>query len=349
MRNRASAPAKNGAGKKVIAGAVERPALAAVAGPYDTLTLPELRYAVESWLLDSEARLSPKTTRDRRWLTDKLLWWLERDEASACGKRELQRFFVYVRTGHEEEGGRWGAGETSPVRPQTAANYFRWLRTFFLFCVAEGYLEESPLRTMRPPSFQQDQVEPFTEEQIRELIAATKRSRQPKRDLALLLLLLDTGARAAEVCGLRLGDFDMHERTIRVLGKGNVHRTLHLTARTTRAIVDYLRTDGAREEDAPLFVSVGGHSAGDALTVNGLRQVVERLGDLSGIEGVRCSPHTFRHTFAVEFLRNGGDPLTLQSLYGHTSLEMTRKYVLFSQADRKRKHSQFSPVAKLKR
>ena len=64
--------------------------------------------------------------------------------------------------------------------------------------------------------------------------------------------------------------------------------------------------------------------------------------------GVRCSPHTFRHTFAVTYLRAGGDVFSLQKLLGHADLAMTRKYAELSQTDVHEKHRMFSPGDRLK-
>lgn len=349
MRNRPTAPLKN-------AGRFSTAAATADGGIKDWLTLAELRDAAEGWLLDGEVRLSPKTVHDRRNLMNKVLWWMETFEQESCGKREMQMFFVYLRTAHESKEGRWGEPGTicrddklkKAMRPQSAGNYFRWLRTFFLFLVEDGTLDASPLRTLKPPRHKDDQVQPFSMAQVDALLRAAGRTRSARRDEAIILTLLDTGCRAAELCGLRYADFDMRERSLRVLGKGNTHRTLYLSPRTTRAIQQYLR-QRRPEEDEPLFAAEGGTATGEALTPNGLHQVVKRLGQAAGIDGVRCSPHTFRHTFAVEYLRNGGDPLTLQALYGHTSLEMTRKYVQFAGADMKRSHAAHSPVAKMKK
>jgi site-specific recombinase XerD len=60
-------------------------------------------------------------------------------------------------------------------------------------------------------------------------------------------------------------------------------------------------------------------------------------------------PHTFRHTFAVMFLRAGGNTFTLQQLLGHTSLAMTNRYVALAQADIENQHRQFSPADHLKK
>ena len=68
----------------------------------------------------------------------------------------------------------------------------------------------------------------------------------------------------------------------------------------------------------------------------------------AGVVGVRCSPHTFRHTFAVQFLRNGGDVFSLQRLLGHSDLTMTRLYAELSQTDVTEKHRLYSPADRLR-
>jgi len=352
MRNSASVPLKKRT--RITARKTAEPISAPVLR--DSLTIPQLEHAIRDWLLDGEIRLSPKTVRDRRDLCDKLLWYLRRERFASCGKRQMQSFFAYLRTSHTLPEGRYGTpgGEplssrhTKEMRPRSIANYFRWLRTLFLFLVAEGTLDESPLRTMRPPMHRDDQIQPFTALHLSALYQASKESRYPRRDEALFLLLLDTGARASEVCGLTVADFCARERTIRVKGKGNTHRSLLLTAATTRAILRYLSSRHV-SEDEPIFASERPGFVDKHLTTHGLQQIIHRMGQAADISGIRCSPHTFRHTFAVEFLRNGGDPIMLQTLYGHTSLEMTSRYVLFSDKDQKRKHQMFSPVSHLKK
>jgi integrase/recombinase XerC/integrase/recombinase XerD len=127
-----------------------------------------------------------------------------------------------------------------------------------------------------------------------------------------------------------------------VIGKGNKRRRLHLSPRTRRAVADadYLRQEGRESEDA-VFLS---GSSGDGLTVNGLGQLLRRLGKTAGITGVRCSPHTLRHTAAITALRAGMDVLTLQQMLGHSKLAMTSRYCAIAQADLARQHRQFSPV-----
>jgi len=86
-----------------------------------------------------------------------------------------------------------------------------------------------------------------------------------------------------------------------------------------------------------------------SLTRSGLLQLIERLGIAAGIKQVRCSPHTFRHTFAVDFLRNGGNSFNLQQLLGHCDMHMTARYVNVAQADIENQHRRYSPADRIKR
>jgi integrase/recombinase XerD len=74
------------------------------------------------------------------------------------------------------------------------------------------------------------------------------------------------------------------------------------------------------------------------------RKLILRYGRAAGIEGVRLSPHTLRHTFAVLYVRNGGDSFSLQEILGHSTLEMTRQYVNLARRDVAEQHKKFSPM-----
>jgi integrase/recombinase XerC len=314
------------------------------------LSIAELEYLAQGWLLDDEIRqLSPQTLAARRFLVGKLLWFLRHRGANTCGTVELRGFLAYIGRREVEPGGRWGdPRSTKAVRPRTVHTHFGNLRTLFRFLVAEGSLKVSPMGALRPPIARADQLQPFTQDQVSALLAAARRSRHPRRDEAILLFLVDTGARASELCGLRVKDLDFSGRRCTVIGKENKQRALFLGRRSTKALWQYLREE-PREPDAPLFLADSGRRAGEALTRSGLLQLIRRLGRAAGLEACRCSPHTFRHTFAVEFLRAGGNVFTLKELLGHTTLAMVNRYVALAQADLEAQHRQFSPADRLKR
>ena len=83
------------------------------------------------------------------------------------------------------------------------------------------------------------------------------------------------------------------------------------------------------------------------LTKSGIQQIIRRYGKKAGISGVRCSPHTFRHSFAKNYLLNGGDIFSLQKILGHSSLASVRVYLNLFAADVKKQHMRFSPVDNL--
>lgn len=315
----------------------------------DELTRAELAHQAEGWILDGEIRqLSKQTLAARRLLIEKLLWFLDHRGSSTCGLLELRAFLAYLSTGHAQPGGRWGNPHLKQgVRPRTVATYFGNLRTLFRFLVTEEVLEVSPIESLRPPVARHDQVQPFTAAQIQALLGAARRSRHRRRDEAILWLLFDTGCRASELCGLKLHDLDLQGRRCTVLGKGNKTRSLFFGKQTTKALWSYLQEE-PREPDEALFLADRGTRAGEALTRSGLFQLIERLGKAARLEAVRCSPHTFRHTFAVEFLRAGGNIFTLKELLGHTSLTMVNRYLALAQADIEHQHRQFSPADRLK-
>jgi site-specific recombinase XerD len=315
-----------------------------------TLTVSDLEYHAEGWLLDGEIRQwSPRTLESRRALIGKLRWFLKQQEATDCGPNELRAFLAYVTRGHEREGGRWGNERmTKPVKAGTVVSYYNILRALFAFIQQEGALVESPIESLRPPVDRADQIQPFTNEQVDALLSQARSSNHPRRDEALLLFLLDTGCRASEVCALRMRDLDLSGHRAVVRGKGNKSRNVFLGRQATKALWAYLRAE-PRESDQFLFTADRGTAKGEALTRSGLGQLVRRLGRAAGIEATRSSPHTCRHTMAIEFLRAGGNVFALKELLGHTTLAMVNRYVALAQADLANQHRQFSPADRLKR
>lgn len=309
------------------------------------LTVSELETYVSQWLLDCEIRQhSKRTIASRRIYTSNLLWFLKRRDLTDCGKPELRLFLHYLTNGHTESGGRWGrAQETEPVKSSTVQTYHTNLRALFNWILAEGRLTVSPMAGLVAPVHREDQVQPFSLLQVEALLQAAKSTSHALRNEAILLLLLDTGIRNTELCTLPFKDIDMTGRRLTVEGKGGKRRTVFFSNDTAKPLWKYLRGQ-SREPTEPVFLS----ERGEALTKDGLTQLFSRLGKAAGITDVRCSPHTMRHTFAVEFLRGGGNQLALMQILGHTDMKMTARYVKLVEADIERQQKQFSPTARLK-
>ena len=145
-------------------------------------------------------------------------------------------------------------------------------------------------------------------------------------------MLLDTGLRASELVGLTMVNVNLEDGLVKVMGKGSKERIVPIGAKVQRALWKYLqrhRPQPANPLCPTLFLTL----TGKPITTDRLRTIIEKYSIRADIEGVRCSPHTLRHTFAISYLRNGGDVFSLQRILGHSSLEIVRYYVNLAQAD----------------
>lgn len=211
------------------------------------------------------------------------------------------------------------------VTNKTKLNYHIGLSALWTWTEREGYTQKHILRMVDRPKPKQIVIQPFSEIEIRALIQAIQYS--PIRNRALILLLLDTGARASEICALKRTDIDLVKRQIKVLGKNDKERFLPFSARTGSALFSYLATNDSEPFN---------------FNRNSLAQFLRRLGRRAGVANTH--PHRFRHTFAITFLRNGGDPYSLQEILGHSTMEMVRKYLAIAQIDIDTAHRKASPV-----
>jgi integrase/recombinase XerD len=276
--------------------------------------------AVNDWLLDCEYRLHSTNTLDtKRCFLKNLLWFLEHRGYDPCGSRELKEFLYYLRHGHEEAGGRWGNKRCNKtVRPETVKDYWVCISTFCKWLVSEGYADSSPMAGIPKPIVRTEEKQPLTQAQVKALLGAARQSQHPRRDEAIVLLLLDTGVRCSELTGLKVKDVDLRARQCVVLGKGNKIRTVYFGTTTGNVLRLYLRSRSEDTEE-PLFLANKSGGLLRPLTHSGLRQLLERLGLAAGIPR-SCSAHVLRRTFAVIWLRNGANIFSLQSMLGHSDL-----------------------------
>lgn len=232
--------------------------------------------------------------------------------------------------------------ETNRKSATTASHSHTTLCAFFAFLVNDGFLERSPMESVEKPRRKKAVVNTFSIEQIDAVLANCGRDFAGVRDRAMVTLLLDCGLRVSELAGLDMDDIDWTDGTILVLGKGSKERKVPFGHTARQALTAYIARRGELDTQA-LFVS----TLGARLDRYRVRDIIQRRCREAEIAGVRCSPHTFRHTMAVSYLRNGGDVFSLQKLLGHSTLDMTRKYAELADSDVKDKHRLFSPADRL--
>jgi len=241
-----------------------------------------------------------------------------------------------------------------PLSKKSILNAHTALSSLWSWATKEGFADEHIMRSVPRPRPEQRAIVPFTRDDIEAMLNVCESTRSYSRpgkrrcantrptglrDRAILLLLTDTGIRASELCDLCIKHFDMSNQRIKVFGKGAKERILPVGRRTTKAIWHYLVSRPSARSSDPLFVSTDG----GPFNRRALYQLIRRLGDRAGVVPP-AHPHRFRHTFAINFLRNGGDAFSLQAMLGHSSLEMVHRYLALVQADTENAHHRASPV-----
>ena len=133
--------------------------------------------------------------------------------------------------------------------------------------------------------------------------------RSALRDGVLILVLLDTGIRASELTAVKLGDYEPKRGQLIIHhGKGDKKRVVFLGTAAKQGLWRYLATRPGAKQDDPLFAT----REGVVMQRTGLRLLTLRIGTCAGVPD--AGVHRFRHTFAVNFLRNGGNLLALQGI-----------------------------------
>jgi len=216
------------------------------------------------------------------------------------------------------------------------------------------------MKAVPAPRAKETPIEPLTQEGVQRMLKVCVYSREAHpsnrrsfimhlpfghRDQAIILTLIDTGLRAMELCKLLIGNIDLKTGRVEVKhgviggAKGGKGRTVYLGKVARRAVWRYLADrDDANDLNAPVFLAQHGHP----FNPNSLRQLIKGIADRAEVKDVY--PHKFRHTFAITYLRSGGDIFTLQALLGHSSLEMVRHYAQIAEVDIEQSHHKASPA-----
>lgn len=226
----------------------------------------------------------------------------------------------------------------------TVAAALRAIKAFLNWAVTKQVIEENPMNKITIGTPKAREIETFTRDQIRVILSQP----DPKlfiglRDLTIMTLLLETGIRVREMCDIRLNDVRMTDDQILINGKNGEDRLVPIQTQTKRILKRYIEARGVSPVEW-LFIT------NEDLQMNrdNVRRRIEKYGRMANIKNVRCSPHTFRHTFAKMSVKNGADIFTLQRILGHKSMDMVRRYVNMFGDDVKEAHERFSPVENLR-
>ena len=291
---------------------------------------------------------SNKTIRITTTALNTLKNFLESREYSTdvieIGARELREFILHLQQVRAFEHHPFTKPQTKGLSGHAINCYLRAIRAFWSWLVCDEVITSNPFTKIKIPKSPKKVIATFSEKQVTAMLKAINTSTPTGfRDWTMILMLLDTGLRASEITGLTVVDVNLEDGLMKVYGKGNKERVVPIGARVQRAVWKYLQRHHPQPAN-PLCSTLFLTATGNPITTDRLRAIIEKYARKAAIEGVRCSPHTFRYTCAISYLRNGGDVFSLQRILGHSSLEIVRIYVNLAEADIKACHRRFSPA-----
>ena len=218
------------------------------------------------------------------------------------------------------------------------------LRCFFAFLTRERLIPQNPFQLVEKPRMEKKLIQPLSMDQVRALLAGINQKLFPSHTVwTVMVLILDTGLRISEVIGLRIDHIDFQSGVLRVMGKGGKERQVPFGSTSKQALWNYTARRGDVPDQGLFFVN----RYGGKLCRIWVQKAMRCLGRKASIEGVRVSPHTLRHTFAINYVKNGGDAFSLQRILGHSSLDMVKIYVSLADQDVATMYRKFSPMDRL--
>jgi site-specific recombinase XerD len=304
--------------------------------PDDDVSMDDLRVLVQDWQRSlRSANKAPGTIdlylRHVRYLTDWLLNNGRPTLPSEITRAHLETYFGDLGERHTRRNGKEGA----PVSAGYVAAQYRSIQQLWNWLDREPDVDlpTNPFDRMSPPAVPEQPVPVIPDAAVKALLATCSgASFENRRDTAMIRLFVDTGARAAEVCGLNLrgprsvspdsDDVDLDLDSIWVMGKGRRGRSIPFGARTSEALRRYRRVR-ARHEWADRSTAFWLGAKGP-LSASGVRQMLERRATTAGLD--KMYPHLFRHLFSHAWLASGGQENDLMRLNGWKSRDMVGRY-----------------------
>lgn len=299
----------------------------------DTIGLLE---AFEEFIEEKEAQnKSPKTIHNYRQTFEAFCRFNEFDRNTGIEAVTRKVFLDWVND---------MAQDKSPV---TVNHYLRDVRVFLYWCMDDDHhYIEKPFK-MKEMSMQETKPKVFSDEDLARLMEKPnlKADFPEWRTYAIVCWIMDNGSRTETVCCAKMGDVDFKNKTITYAHtKNRKAQVVGMSDALSGILKEYIRKwRYDAKDDEYLFPSIGN----EQLTGSGLRCAFKRYCLSRGVK--QHNVHGLRHTFSLYYIRNNGNQFKLQKILGHSTMEMTRRYVNLAAADITSDYDRFSPLANAKR
>ena len=267
------------------------------------------------------------------------------DNLSSFNLSILRDYVLYLRNKPKYEGHPYTPQQQARLSLQTIRCHIRALKAFSTWLNTEGYTEDNRLKNLKLPKAPAKIIEPLKPQEIRLILNnINKDSATGIRNHAILETMLDTGLRASGIADISISGLNLKDGYIKVMGKGSKERIVPIGKHVQMILFSYIdKTRPVPLEPTcnKLFLS----RSGKPITPNTIKLLFSRLAKKSKVN--RLHAHLCRHTFAINYLLNGGDIFSLKEILGHTTLDMVNHYLHFTSAQIVMQHHKYSPMDKL--
>lgn len=218
------------------------------------------------------------------------------------------------------------------------------IRPFFNYLIEKGVIYEHPMTKIKKGKVDQKPIIPFSSEDIHNLLKQPDKSRHSGyRDYAMMLMLLSTGMRISECLNLTISDIDFKNN--RILIRESKNRTPRIVGMAKKIKPELQRFIRLCLPNAKPFDILFQNQDRGKLAYKTIHDNLMEYGKQANIDPrIRVSPHTYRHTYAINYLKNGGSTASLREQLGHRTIETVEKYLYWSSDDKLEEFQKYSPL-----
>lgn len=286
--------------------------------------------------LEIEKNRSPKTLENYSRYLDRFLNFAKVTNPKDLDDERIRQYRIYLNRLTDSDG--------QTLKKVTQNYHIIALRSFLKYLAKRGVQSVSAEKIELGKA--EDRHVTFLEHsELERLLEAPKGSGlNALRDRAMLRMLFSTGLRVSELCSLDRNKIDVKRGELSVLGKGRKIRLVFLSEDAKKYIAEYL--EKRSDVDEALFIRIpkNGKFSKESelrLTPRSVQRVVKKYAIQAGIMGKSVSPHTLRHSYATDLLRNGADIRSVQAMLGHSSVTTTQIYTHVTDSQLKDIHQRF--------
>jgi len=229
------------------------------------------------------------------------------------------------------------------LSPNAIAHHVRHIKSFWSWMASEKFIKYNPLAQVKTPKETMRTATPLTPEEVTQILKVIPHNdHRGYRDSSIIVALYGTLLRISELLDLQLPNVDFSSGQIKVVGKGERERSVFMSPKAYKALFKYYSYWRPKISSEYFFV----HDDGRKLTRFYFEHRMQGYMRNTNITKV-CTPHILRYSGAIQLLRNGCDPYTLQKVLGHSTMDMTRRYLKIADSDVEKQLKSHSPAEQL--